>query len=76
MNLINHNPTAWYESARCTLCFSGVSGGVHLKATLANLRKLLDAGPKTDLSGLRGIATDRRKQLDPFFFNYDLSNSG
>ena len=56
---------AWYESARCTLGFSGVSGGVHLKATLANLRKLLDAGPKTDLSGLRGIATDRRKQLDP-----------
>ena len=25
----------------------------------------MDAGPKTDLSGLRGIATDRRKQLDP-----------
>ncbi len=42
----------------------GVSGGVHLDATLPNLRALLDAEPKTDLSGLRGIAADRRKQLD------------
>ncbi len=25
----------------------------------------MDAEPKTDLSGLRGIAIDRRKQLDP-----------
>jgi hypothetical protein len=43
----------------------GVSGGVFLDTTLPNLRKLLDAGPKTDLSGLRSIAVDRRKQLDP-----------
>ena len=55
----------WFERARCTLSFSEDSGGVHLKATLANLRNLLNAGPKTDLAGLRGIATDRRKKLDP-----------
>ena len=56
----------WYETARRTLRFKGgVSGGVHLDATLPNLRILLDAEPKTDLSGLRGIAIDRRKQLDP-----------
>ena len=57
---------AWYKSARCTLRFKGgVSGEVHLDATLPNLRILLDAEPKTDLSGLRSIAIDRRKQLDP-----------
>ena len=56
---------AWFETARRTLRFKGgVSGGVHLDATLPNLRALLDAEPKTDLSGLRGIAADRRKQLD------------
>ena len=57
---------AWFETARRTLRFKGgVSGGVHLDATLPNLRTLLDAGPKTDLSSLRGIAISRRKQLDP-----------
>jgi hypothetical protein len=56
---------AWFETARRTLRFKGgVSGGVYLDATLTNLRALLDAEPKTDLSGLRGIAADRRKQLD------------
>ena len=56
----------WFETARCTLRFKGgVSGEVHLDATLPNLRILLDAEPKTDLSGLRSIAIDRRKQLDP-----------
>ena len=55
----------WYDTARRTLRFKGgVSGGVHLDATLPNLRALLDAEPKTDLSGLRGIAADRRRQLD------------
>ena len=57
--------SAWYETARRTLRFKSVSGGVHLDATLPNLRNLLDAGPKIDLSGLRRIAIDRRKQLDP-----------
>ena len=76
---------AWYETARRTLRFKlegGVSGGVHLDATLPNLRILLDAEPKTDLSGLRSIAIDRRKQLDPDkvkrhfdWLNYDLSSS-
>ncbi len=56
----------WYETARRNLRFNGgVSGGVHLDATLPNLRNLLDAEPKTGLSGLRGIAIARRKQLDP-----------
>jgi hypothetical protein len=42
-----------------------ISGEVRLNSTLDNLRKLLDAGPRTDLAGLRRIATERRKQLDP-----------
>jgi len=58
--------SAWYETARCTIRFKGgVSGEVFLDATLPNLRKLLDAGPKIDLSGLRRMAINRRKQLDP-----------
>jgi hypothetical protein len=58
--------TQWYESARCTVGFIGsISGEVRLNSTLDNLRKLLDAGPRTDLAGLRRMATERRKQLDP-----------
>jgi hypothetical protein len=58
--------TQWFESARCTLSFTGtISGEVRLNTTLDNLRKLLDARPRTDLAGLRRIATERRKQLDP-----------
>jgi len=58
--------SAWYETARCTIRFKGgISGEVFLDATLPNLRKLLDAGPKIDLSGLRRMAINRRKQLDP-----------
>jgi len=58
--------TQWYESARCTVGFIGsISGEVRFSTTLDNLRKLLDAGPRTDLAGLRRIATERRKQLDP-----------
>ena len=36
-----------------------------LDATLSKLRSPLGAEPKTDLSGLRGIAINRRRQLDP-----------
>ncbi len=58
--------TQWYESARCTLGFTGtICGGVRLNATLDNLRRLLDAGPRMDLAGLRRTAKERRKQLDP-----------
>ena len=53
--------TRWYESARCTLSFTGtICGEVRLKTTLDNLRKLLDAGPRTDRADLRRIATERR----------------
>ena len=57
--------STWYEQCRCTVSFKSVSGEVYLDATLSNLRSLLGAEPKTDLSGLRSIAINRRKQLDP-----------